>query len=318
MNTIQLSIIVPVFRVEKYLDTCMDSLLNQGFSPQEYEIILVDDGSDDNCPAMCDQYAATHLNIRTIHQTNKGVAYARNIGIKEAKGKYTAFIDSDDTVEIDKLLSLTRELQSTPIDVACFGYCVYSSTGTLLHKEVARGVSHTSMTGLDFLKQQKDFKGYLWRYLFNTQYIKQFSFKEDLRWSEDDEWIQRVLINANSLRVFDEYVYNYHLREDSLTHRYHANVRAIIDTKFQLINYYLQTVTPSTKEWYNFAIGVVVESILTIVGKYNYANHKEIINRIISLQTHPYTIKYCTFLSAIKFSIINISPNLYCLIRHCK
>ena len=87
MSQIRLSVIVPVFRVEKYLDTCVMSLLHQDLSADEYEIILVDDGSDDACPQKCDEYAAKHKQIVVIHQPNKGLSSARNTGIKAAKGE---------------------------------------------------------------------------------------------------------------------------------------------------------------------------------------------------------------------------------------
>lgn len=318
MKTPILSIVIPVYQAEKFLPDCLDSILYTGKASNLYEVILIDDGSDDSCPDICDQYAAAYSNIRVIHQTNNGVAHARNVGVIEAKGMYTAFVDSDDTIEMSKLLSVIEDVQSTSVDVACFGYYIYSETGILIRKEKARHASHTLITGLDFLQQQKDFKGYIWRYLFNTKYIQNFSFQEDLRWSEDDEWIQKVLINASNVRIFDTYIYNYFSRCDSLTHSYQSNTQAIIDTKFRLIAYYLKTVTPETKKWYNYAIGVVVESILTITGKYTYTQHKEIIEKLESFHTGPYTLRYCTFVSAIKFLIINLSPNLYCFIRHCK
>ena len=87
MSQIRLSIIVPVFHVEQYLDTCVMSLLHQDLSAEEYEIILVDDGSDDACPQKCDEYAAKHKQIQVIHQPNKGLSCAGNTRIKAARGK---------------------------------------------------------------------------------------------------------------------------------------------------------------------------------------------------------------------------------------
>lgn len=91
-----LSVIVPVYNVEKYIHQCIDSLLAQDY--QDMEILLIDDGSPDNCPQICDAYAQKDKRIRVIHQTNKGIAETRNIGIREADAKYIAFVDSDDYV----------------------------------------------------------------------------------------------------------------------------------------------------------------------------------------------------------------------------
>ena len=96
MDTPLLSIIVPVYNVESYLDNCVQSILSQTMS--DWEMILVDDGSPDRCPAMCDTYAATDNRIRVIHQQNRGLSAARNTGIRAATAKYITFVDSDDDV----------------------------------------------------------------------------------------------------------------------------------------------------------------------------------------------------------------------------
>ena len=88
------SIIIPIYNVEKYLNLCLDSVLAQEFA--DYEIILVDDGSTDNSPAICDEYAEKYSQIKVIHKTNGGLSDARNFGIKEAQGDYLMFLDSDD------------------------------------------------------------------------------------------------------------------------------------------------------------------------------------------------------------------------------
>lgn len=95
----KVSIIVPVYNVEKYLDRCMESLINQTL--KEIEIILVDDGSPDNCPQMCDDYAKKDSRIKVVHKQNAGLGYARNSGLDVATGEYVAFVDSDDFVSLN-------------------------------------------------------------------------------------------------------------------------------------------------------------------------------------------------------------------------
>lgn len=103
MNNIRFSIIIPVYNVEKYLSECIDSVLHQNFS--NYEIILVDDGSTDSSGQICDEYAQKYSNIKVIHKENGGLSDARNFGIKEAKGEYLMFLDSDDFWEGTTILS---------------------------------------------------------------------------------------------------------------------------------------------------------------------------------------------------------------------
>ena len=93
----RLSVIVPVYKVEKYIHKCVDSILNQTFT--DFELILVDDGSPDNCGRICDEYAAKDSRVRVIHKKNGGVSDARNVGVVESKGDYISFVDPDDFIK---------------------------------------------------------------------------------------------------------------------------------------------------------------------------------------------------------------------------
>ena len=97
-SSITLSIIVPIYNVSRYLNQCIVSLINQTID-EPYEIILVDDGSTDRCPEMCDEYARKYKNVIVLHKKNGGLSEARNVGIEQAKGEWIAFVDSDDFVE---------------------------------------------------------------------------------------------------------------------------------------------------------------------------------------------------------------------------
>lgn len=111
-----ISVIVPVYKVEQYLDRCVSSILAQTY--ENTEIILVDDGSPDGCPAMCDAYAEKYDNIQVIHQQNKGLSGARNAGIDAAKGEYLAFVDSDDVWSPYFLESLYAALKAHDADIS--------------------------------------------------------------------------------------------------------------------------------------------------------------------------------------------------------
>ncbi|MDY5641403.1 MAG: glycosyltransferase family 2 protein, partial [Candidatus Faecousia sp.] len=97
MHIPKVSVVIPVYKVEPYLRRCVDSVLAQTLS--DLEIILVDDGSPDHCPEICDEYALTHQNIQVIHKTNGGLASARNAGMRIAQGEYILFVDSDDWID---------------------------------------------------------------------------------------------------------------------------------------------------------------------------------------------------------------------------
>ena len=113
----EISVIVPVYKVEKYLKRCVNSILNQDF--EDYEIILVDDGSPDGCPAICDEYAKLYAKISVIHKKNGGLSDARNIAVAQSKGEYIVFIDSDDYVDSNHLSSLWDAMVKNDADMSC-------------------------------------------------------------------------------------------------------------------------------------------------------------------------------------------------------
>ena len=116
----KISIIVPVYKVERFLNACIDSILHQTFT--DFELILVDDGSPDNCPALCDAAAKTDSRIRVVHQKNRGLSGARNAGLDTARGEWIAFVDSDDTITPDYCAKLYAAVQETGAKMAVCNY----------------------------------------------------------------------------------------------------------------------------------------------------------------------------------------------------
>lgn len=115
----EISIIVPVYKVEPYLRSCVDSILQQSFT--DFELILVDDGSPDRCPEICDEYARQDERVRVIHKENGGLSSARNAGIDAARGHYIGFIDSDDYIHRDMFRVLRQHLTDSDADIAVCG-----------------------------------------------------------------------------------------------------------------------------------------------------------------------------------------------------
>lgn len=124
----KVSIIVPVYKVEKYLDRCLDSLLHQTL--KDIEIILVDDGSPDNCPRMCDEYARKDCRVKVTHKINGGLSSARNAGLDIANGEYIAFVDSDDYTSIEAYDTLYKKAKESNADIVYAGFLFYHEDGT--------------------------------------------------------------------------------------------------------------------------------------------------------------------------------------------
>ena len=141
----EISIIVPVYNVEKYLPRCVDSILNQTFT--NFELILVNDGSTDRSGIICDQYKKRDNRIKVIHKTNEGVSKARNIGISEAKGRYIEFIDSDDWIERSLLEDTLKQIRIDNSDIIFFGLLYEDEDDNLIKEK--------NMLEMKLLKKKK-------------------------------------------------------------------------------------------------------------------------------------------------------------------
>ena len=127
MELEKISVIVPVYKVEKYLKRCVESIVQQTY--QNIEIILVDDGSPDRCPEMCDEYARRDARIKVIHKSNGGLSDARNAGLNIASGDYISFVDSDDWIEEDFIEILYKNMKKENADISIIGYTLIWESG---------------------------------------------------------------------------------------------------------------------------------------------------------------------------------------------
>ena len=138
MSTPKVSVILPIYNVEKYLERCMNTILNQTL--EDIEIILVDDGSPDNCPALCDKYAESDPRIKVIHKKNAGLGMARNTGLENATGEYVGFVDSDDYVDLDMfevLYNAAKKYDAELVMTGCrfVGGNMFNQSGESIEKQ---------------------------------------------------------------------------------------------------------------------------------------------------------------------------------------
>lgn len=221
MKKIKISVIIPIYKVEKYLKQCVDSVLNQTY--KNIEIILVDDGSPDQCPVICDQYKKQDNRVVVLHKKNGGLSDARNYGVKYATGDYGVFLDSDDYwTEKNALKILTERLEKKESDIINFAYHKYAEdTGTCFR----------TFSDIESMSIREEKKYFQLKYLFdNSLYIASACnklIKIDLlkqikfvcgKLSEDIEWCARLLETANSIDFIDLDMYCYRQRVESITH----------------------------------------------------------------------------------------------------
>ena len=211
------SIIIPVYNVERYLQECVKSVLEQSF--QNFEIILVDDGSKDNSGKLCDELSEKNDTIKVIHKENGGLSDARNFGIKEAKGEYLVFLDSDDFWDDTEFLEKLNEIiQKKEKDLIIIGLKKYfESTNRIEEKDNEKLNNNESIEEL--------LKNNLYKACACSKIIKRNIVIENNlyfpkgRLSEDIEWCARVLkvIDLNKIYYFPNNVYVYRQRENSIS-----------------------------------------------------------------------------------------------------
>lgn len=208
-----LSIIVPVYDVERYLPKCMDSILAQTFT--DFELILVDDGSPDNCPALCDAAAAKDARIRVIHQKNGGLSAARNAGLDAARGAWIGFVDSDDYIAPEMYEAMYHAVQSTGADLALCDYAEVDEAGAPCQSIHIR-LEKKDFTGRDLLKNATDSTIQpAWNKLYRRDVFAQLRYPEG-KLNEDLFLIPEICLNTQKAVVVPKALYYYVQRGGSI------------------------------------------------------------------------------------------------------
>ena len=210
----KISIIIPVYNTEKYLNRCIDSILNQSF--RDFEIILVDDGSTDRSPKICDDYEKIDSRVKVVHKSNGGVSCARNIGIDMATADYISFIDSDDSIEsvmYEELYNLYKE----DVDLTACSYEFVFDNVKNFKKTNANNEVIDMATALHYSLINRDFYGYIFNKLYKKEIIDKFNFKfdENISYGEDTLWLCKYVMKCRKIAFINENYYYYYINPDS-------------------------------------------------------------------------------------------------------
>lgn len=209
-----LSIIIPVYNVEKYVRKTLESIFESSFPKSEMEVIVVNDGTKDNSMSIVNEFAAKFDNLKIINQENQGLSVARNTGLKTARGKYVWFVDSDDWVEYDSLPFLLKHLEHSDKDVLMFKIREYDEEGIiLLERFFHDNKNEEQVSGTDVVLYQK-------KYGVDITPMQQFVIRRDFILSnklffvpgiyhEDKEFAPRMLINAKNVSIIPKVIYCY-------------------------------------------------------------------------------------------------------------
>ena len=368
---VKLSYIVPIYNVAKYLRKCVDSLMAQDY--EDYEIILVDDGSTDSCPSICDEYVRlmnegmnelTNERIKVIHRENGGLSAARNSGIEVAQGEYIMFVDSDDYIEPNVLKGLIAQMERDNLDVLRYRLqyvrivdgvqCkVYGGTEKQLQYEVynpyksdpfkGNDYSEIPIDGVSFLNSRMNTQCYAWQFVIkrdliysnqssvisnqnfgnNTLHTPHYTSENNVLFTsgiyfEDTDWTPRMLCKAQRVASTETVVYNYLMREGSITNAVNrSKQKKVLDDKMRLVlEMQKQSKDLQTKgmdnRWFDRMIVDTVISIIGILSVQFYQERKEYLDRLKQYGVYPLKS------SSTKARLINLSPCLTVELLHLK
>lgn len=262
MDLKKISIIVPIYKVEKYLQRCVESIIHQTY--KNIEIILVDDGSPDSCPQICEQYAKKDKRIRVIHKKNGGLSDARNEGLRAASGDYVMYVDSDDYIETDACEKLIMNM-SDDVDVVV-GVCKEINGSNYMfqkHTNLEPGKIYDAKDYVRLSIEKNEWYAPAWLNLYRRKFLLENNLYYKVGYIfEDIEMLPRLFL-ANPKVVYMDYAfYNYVIRENSImtSKMTNAKIKMSIDI---FSNWYKLITDVEDKEHKRILYGVLVKYYLS-------------------------------------------------------
>ncbi len=282
----KLSIIVPIYNVEAYLEECVNSLIGQTY--QNLEIILVNDGSTDRCGEICDQFSRKYSNIKVVHQSNKGLPHARNAGLDIATGDYIGFIDSDDTIHRDMYQTLISAAEQTSADMAVCNCSIFNKNGVkaISQRFGAKTMAYADGEGLQWYDYAMDSAC---TKVYKHEIIKNFElrFEDKSIVAQEDFWfLIRYCSHISRIVSVPDAFYQYRERGSSIS-------RSSIDkditqrciTFIELTEQYLKTVGRYSSE---FLEHMTLNLMYASINQFSRPSLKEIRRTVEKFCVTPY------------------------------
>lgn len=302
-----LSFIIPLYNCEKYIERCLRSISNIDLTEEDYEIVVVDDGSSDNGSIICKKYRETHSNLHLFQQKNAGASSARNKGLDLAKGKWIWFVDADDQIDIEINELLPTISSCGDAEIICFNYSIEEKISLrrvqIFNKSYSTG-------GVEYLKFHH--RLYLWDKLFSRSAIGNIRFLEGTKNIEDMLFCLEVLVNVKNMLCYSKYGYIYNNLNVFSTSR-RRDKRNLIkldqDTILvhsalkKLINQYDGKKARVLSEIENFSI---VGHLYSLMSFYNLKRFRSAITRYRKLKCYPLRMTY------------NKKANFFVLLINCE
>lgn len=268
----RISVIVPAYNAQDCLEKCIESLLNQSF--KDFEIIVIDDGSKDATPAICDKWAARDSRVRVLHKENGGVSRARNSGLDMARGELISFVDADDHILPDAYETMLKAMEAHGADTALCNFMAEAPDGTLSpYGDHIPGGFRSETETKDMIVRSllcdrlaALFNGFVWCYLFDRKSVEDNKIRFTGAYLEDELFLIEYFSLGHTLAVCDEELYRYCLNPASVTRKYLKDYpetfRVSFEIKKALVEKYSISVAPDwehTTTWAGLLIAVANE-----------------------------------------------------------
>ena len=308
-----LSIIVPIYGVEQYLKQCLNSLVCDELVDC-VEVLLIDDGSKDNCPDICDRFSSRHKNFVTFHKENGGLSDARNYGLNHARGKYIMFVDGDDYIDTDCIGGICTYLKNIDSDV--IGVGSHHVHVNKIEDHCYTRVRNKEYSGIEFYKYQyknKSFPIAVWNNLYRLKFLldNKLYFKKGIL-HEDNEWIPRVFFAAKKVTLYENIFYNYFIRENSIctNQNLYKNISDLKITINELLQLYSGL---SDRVAYKMLKDQLISGYLGLFGSGSFWNDHDVYleNSFIIRYLYNYRTRYKAF-------IYVLNKRLFCFLFDVK
>lgn len=308
MENRKISVIIPVYKVEKYLPKCIESIVNQTYN--NLEIILVDDGSPDRSSEICDKYALKDGRIKVIHKENGGVARARNTGLDAATGDYIGFVDSDDWIETDMYELLMKNAIKYDADISMCGETVYENG------EIVSAPNSGEVRLLNRIEAKKSTvvggtMGFVWNKIYKRDTVGDVRFSSDYGCSEDLMFVYQLLENTDKIVVDSSAKYNYFRNDGGITKgEFGYGAFGVVDVKRRILNLEEETeVYPYCIKGFTSSAFVVLSGIIT--SKKCEDRFDGLVKELLSFKKEILFGGRHGTIDKIKIILLSISPSLY-------
>lgn len=314
----EISVIVPIYKAESFLSECINSIVNQSF--RDIEIVLVDDGSPDNCPKICDEYAEKDSRIVVIHQKNGGISAARNAGIEAAKGKYISFCDSDDFFDEDFLSTLYSVMKERNADIVTCRFKGIYPDRTVVKSNTGNIIEYTNLEAMDELffgegpmpEVRLKINVVSWNKLYTKELFDNIRFPVG-EMNDDVGTAYKLVHAAKKIVYIDKPLYNYRMTEESATRGgFNEHKFEILKTLRTQMEYFKSN---SLMKYYEIAEANYYTQLINLLYYSRKYKFKLKYRELTALLNNEYEkIEKNPFLKEkmIKYKLFKISPALFC------